>query len=372
MKKLRTNTLVKLLSLTLALAMLASLPVLAAPGGITKPIQPVDANSGGILSSGIMYEDEYVKVEYFEEATEAQGNNVMSGMATTGSVSMSLGNTSSIVAELSAYINVTLTGQSIPNGTAVVYLDVNGQRVAETPIVNNAARMHIAEAPAAGTYNIVAWGQDGFIAQAPLEVTEYDLGIWNAIIGTNADGKTVANFIEPITIKDGTLSGKVTLNGTAVSASLGSDNMSIIINYPYTSLKEGDKIIMSGIKYPRLFPSFSFTFTLLYSENVRYPLTVETGRVYYMSVTGFEKMNIRKGEYTVKYDTAKLELLDAAAQSPEALLNGTAPGAGINVKSHANGVLVFTSTRPEEDFSGVLTLLKFRAKASGDTTVTLR
>ena len=58
---------------------------------------------------------------------------------------------STIVAGLGAKINIILSGQIIPNGTAAVYLDVDNIQVAETPVVNNAATMYLAAAPAIGT-----------------------------------------------------------------------------------------------------------------------------------------------------------------------------------------------------------------------------
>jgi hypothetical protein len=77
--------------------------------------------------------------------------------------------------------------------------------------------------------------------------------------------------------------------------------------------------------------------------------------------------------YTITYDSSKLELQDFVAQTKQGKTTpGAAPGTGLTIVSHSGGVLTFTvqkSISSGYKWSGVLTVLKFRAKSTGSSNL---
>ena len=68
---------------------------------------------------------------------------------------------------------------------------------------------------------------------------------------------------EPIAAKDGKFDKEVSLNGTVIGCTLGTDGKTLITNKKYNDLPAGTNTFSAaGVKYPRLFPSYSFTFTV--------------------------------------------------------------------------------------------------------------
>lgn len=390
MKKNIINPAAKLISLTLILMLLASFTALAAQEDIDAPLDP---DTPEVLS-GVIYEDEYYVVEFIEDIVETETvmqdeeiletqqseNDYMPGISAFSNVSMNIAYPT-LVAGLASNLPITLTGQSIPNGTATVYLDVNGNRVAETPIVNNAATMRIDSMPTAvGTYYVVAWGDDGFIAQALVEVVPYDERLWTPDVQPTLDGRTEVRFIEPVSAKDGTLNGKVTINGAIKNAAISDDEYSIIINYLYSNLCEDDIIVLTGIKYPRLFPSYTFSFTIRYTKPSVPDISVievnlSADKEYTIVLNASNITSFTNQIYTLTYDPAKLQLLDFAAQMDgESISAGQVAGTALTIISHSNGELSFTFDKGIPDgkaWSGVITVLRFKALGSGNTGISV-
>ena len=70
------------------------------------------------------------------------------------------------------------------------------------------------------------------------------------------------------TAKDGAFDSEVSLNGGAVGCAPGADGRSLITTVKYADLAAGNNTFtISGVKYPRLFPSYSFTFTAKVTAN---------------------------------------------------------------------------------------------------------
>jgi len=78
---------------------------------------------------------------------------------------------------------------------------------------------------------------------------------------------------------------------------------------------------------------------------------------------------------TVTFDPSRLELRDIAEQAPGAHTSvGAIPGTGVTVTSASPGriTLSFSTAIPDgKAWSGVVTILNFRALATGATTITV-
>jgi alpha-tubulin suppressor-like RCC1 family protein len=92
-----------------------------------------------------------------------------------------------------------------------------------------------------------------------------------------------------------------------------------------------------------------------------YDLELTAGKTSYLALTSLDFEAPGARVYTVEYDPNKLELLDAGAQ-----------GYGIAVLSQQDGEIMFTLSRPEESYSGVLTVLSFRALTGGAAEILVR
>jgi hypothetical protein len=116
------------------------------------------------------------------------------------------------------------------------------------------------------------------------------------------------------------------------------------------------------------------TLTLtLTSSAVSMTLQATANKIYHVSVKGNNVSSFSGTTYTVTYDASKLELQDFAAQTKQ---GKTAPGAvtgtGLTIVSHSNGVLTFTVQKTISSgykWSGVLTVLKFRALSTGSNSL---
>ncbi len=167
--------------------------------------------------------------------------------------------TSTIVETLGAYLNITVGGA--PEGAALsAYLEADGEQLGE--IVSSSAgklRMYLKAAPAQGTYRLIVTG-DGFEGSCEINVVEYNTNIWTATPFAGEDGFLSIKFNAQISSKTGFVKavkiGDQTFNGVQV----GDDVLKT--GAMYDSIPEGGKIVVSGVKYPVLFPSYSFTFTV--------------------------------------------------------------------------------------------------------------
>jgi hypothetical protein len=102
-------------------------------------------------------------------------------------------------------------------------------------------------------------------------------------------------------------------------------------------------------------------------------LQATTNGVYNISVKGNNVSSFGGTTYTLTYDSSKLELQDFAAQTKRAITTpGTVTGTGLTIVSHSNGVLTFTAQKTIPNgrkWSGVLTVLKFRALSTGSSSL---
>ena len=170
--------------------------------------------------------------------------------------------TPSIVETLSAYLNITVSGEGLSGKEAMAWVIVGEKLLYETPVVDGVARMFVPVAPAAGDYELVVRTSDGLAyGSCFIEVIAYNTDIWVLNSSVNEEGFVTLVFNETIAAKDGKFDREVSLNGKVIGCALGADGKTLITNVKYADLASGDNTFTAtGVKYPRLFPSYSFTF----------------------------------------------------------------------------------------------------------------
>ncbi len=110
-------------------------------------------------------------------------------------------------------------------------------------------------------------------------------------------------------------------------------------------------------------------------EQNEYAVSLTNGEEYsyVFSVDGITDLNERT--FIVKYDPSKLTLVDFAAQTKEPVTAlGIVKGTNLQIISNSNGVIVFKNEQslPQgSSWSGVLTIIKFRAKETCSTSIYL-
>jgi len=127
---------------------------------------------------------------------------------------------------------------------------------------------------------------------------------------------------------------------------------------------------------------FTFTAVITQAATTGVPsessinLNITAGKTYYVNLTPANVQSFGGQTYTLTYDPAALTLLDFAAQTPAADVNpGPITGTGITIISNSGGVVQFTvgKTIPSgSSWFGTLTIMKFTAKTTGNTTVKLQ
>ncbi len=170
---------------------------------------------------------------------------------------------SQILTNLSATIRIEYAGENLETVSFVMY-DLEGVVLATATGAEGVAKLYLETGPqAAGSYTIEAFSGDVSVGVGAITVVPYDTNIWTVALFENADGFVCFQFNADISARDGKFDKEVTLAGSTVTCTLGSDGRSLVTNLVYDELPVGAaKFTVAGIKYPALFPSYSFTFTV--------------------------------------------------------------------------------------------------------------
>ena len=159
---------------------------------------------------------------------------------------------STLVANYAANVKVMLTGADLSGLTASLF-----NKTAD--VVNSAALLSFTaeEIPAVGAYTIDIISEDKVVARAAINVVAEPVNIW-APVATVAPDKLTVVFGAPITFSAARKAVKIA--GLPVDdAVISIDNSTLSIAQAAPS---GQQVVISGIQYTELFPSFSFTFTV--------------------------------------------------------------------------------------------------------------
>ena len=130
------------------------------------------------------------------------------------------------------------------------------------PVMNGNATIKLASGvvPSVDTdtdFPVTAFIDDVNVATSTIKVTPYNNNIWQASLVEGADSKASIQFHASIALA---ATAGVTVKGSAVAFTL--DGSSLLLDVSYESIAVGDIVIAKGIKFPALFPSYSFTFTV--------------------------------------------------------------------------------------------------------------
>ena len=171
----------------------------------------------------------------------------------------------SIVETFAANIPVVAEGKNLAGKQLSAYMiDAAGNQVGnKLALSNGKGTLKIAAAPEAGDYKVVVEVDGGIPKAAPIAVVPYDIDIWKMSYALNDDGFLVISFKADIADKPGVTVVKEDANvlGYAIV------DKSIVTTFKPSTITTHSThaISVSGIKYPDLFPSYSFTFAGSYT-----------------------------------------------------------------------------------------------------------
>ncbi len=189
------------------------------------------------------------------------GTAILAAQPAITSVSVT---TPSIVETLAANLRVNVAGANLEGKTLTAYLSVDGilDESTATDITSGTALMRIAAAPEVGADCKVVVKVNGTDAQGAFTMTliAYNPAtLWNPSLIVNEDGFIAVRFSEDIApANKGGYAVKV--NGAACGfAQVGREIHTDVLAGESLS---GVTVVLTGVKYPVLFPSYSFTFTV--------------------------------------------------------------------------------------------------------------
>ncbi len=244
--------------------------VLDAEGQIAAQVNPgVGKAVIAGLESGVAHTYKIVTVDQTGYTSE--------GVTVTGTpneriLDIQLGISSKIVAECAANIPLTVkpVGFEPDAPVSVVLLDPQGEQFGSETLADSKGYVFFRAPvfPAAGTYTFFAKCGDVIGGKLDLVVVPYNISIWDMLLSKAEDGNTEMVFGETVAPKNGkNFDGCVTVNGSVIRTGTSFSGNTVKIPYIFDELKDGDKIVINSVKYPDLFPSYSFTFTRVFEKS---------------------------------------------------------------------------------------------------------
>jgi len=136
-------------------------------------------------------------------------------------------------------------------------LFIDGTIAASAPVIDGKALIKMSAVNGAEAY-VAAWfdGEDpDMVAAKEIPVRRLPTNIWMPEIGMSGDGVTSVIFAERISL---TAPAAIRVGGNSVESFWIDGNVLYMEQY----VTAGQILELKGIKYPELFPSYSFTFTI--------------------------------------------------------------------------------------------------------------
>ena len=172
--------------------------------------------------------------------------------------------TPTIVETLAANLRVNVTGNNLEGQTLTAYLSVDGELLYPTDVTAGTGLMKIAVAPVADADCKIVVKVDGRDVQGasdPLTVVVYNPAtLWNPALDIDEDDNLLVCFSDDI--GPGVKGYAASVGGQAVACVPISGENILRLDVKFADIAMGDSIVVSGVKYPDLFPSYSFTFTI--------------------------------------------------------------------------------------------------------------
>ena len=177
----------------------------------------------------------------------------------------------SIVAELAANIHIEYDKTLDPQALSFALLDSNGSKLGDGGKIREPGKavLHLGASPAkAGFYEVVMQQGDTVLASRVIEVVPYNRDIWSPVINIGNNGSLQIVFADKIAAKDGKFDTEIMYYGYPIECTLAADGKTLETKVPYYL---GGTFEIKGVKYPDLFPSYSFTFTVTSSQTTVSP-----------------------------------------------------------------------------------------------------
>ena len=139
-------------------------------------------------------------------------------------------------------------------------MQIGDKVVASTNLVNGAAILSLSAADVVlGDCFIAVYNGNEFVSSKDISIVPLPDNIWTMSV-ESVSNMIMANFNATISLVDARFS--VTLAGKSVGGTLQGDEKSILFaDVNVSNNEEGDIAVITGVKFPNLFPSYSFTFT---------------------------------------------------------------------------------------------------------------
>ena len=185
---------------------------------------------------------------------------VMNDNASPAITSVSV-STPTIVEGLAANLVISAKGVNLGSQTLTAYLSVDGELLDYVDITSGQATMKISAAPAVGAdCKIVVKSSDGLVRSCNLIIAAYNpASLWNPILRVDNDGNVNVVFSDEVGTKTGY---KASVGGAACGCEQIGSNV-LKLDVADEDVEVGTAVVISGVKYPVLFPSYSFTFTIV-------------------------------------------------------------------------------------------------------------
>lgn len=191
-----------------------------------------------------------------EDGMAIWGVGVTGAAAATDFCAVSV-TTPTIVATLAA--NLAISVEDGSGKALIAYLRVGDELLYGTALTDGKGTMRVTAAPEAGNYKLVVLGE-GCEGSCDIKVVPYNTDIWYPTVRVE-EGRLLVMFNDDITLKSA--SGCVTIGSGNYNARVLDDKRTIeVLGIDASTLAGGTAVSVKGVKYPVLFPSYSFTFTV--------------------------------------------------------------------------------------------------------------
>ena len=208
----------------------------------------VAAGQAAINKGGSNGNDAYNQTEI--DAFAKAINDAIAALDSTPAVSSFTVNPGTFVENNAAGLGYAIEGVNLED--AVMSLELDGKYYhvdALTGIIR------INKMPAAGSYDVKLWLGDSVVKTFTIRVVELPADIWSFRFADLGEGKLQLQFNAEIAATTKGIVVKV--NGEIIESAIEGLNAVAVTYTP----KAGDTFVVSGIKFPVLYPSYSFTFT---------------------------------------------------------------------------------------------------------------
>ncbi len=177
--------------------------------------------------------------------------------------------TPTLVETLKSVLDISTQSAGYETASLTAYLMADGRAQYPTKLTDGKGRMTIEKTPPAGTYALVVKTGEGLEAgRCEITVAAYNPELlWRPSLQKDPDGSLIIIFGDKISAKDGKFDTEVTVGGQIKSCSQLLDHV-LKVDALFGSIPPGTAVVASGIKYPALFPSYSFTFQMVMPESV--------------------------------------------------------------------------------------------------------